>query len=96
MQQQPSMTQPKQQQQQQQLPSPQADSQFIKAFVAGGGAGLLAALITCPVEVVKTKLQVLPLFLFRGLDFQSRLTLFRCTHVFSSSLGAWRSNRRQI
>ena len=54
MQEQPTLTQPKQQQQK---PSPQADSQFIKAFVAGGGAGLLAALVTCPVEVVKTKLQ---------------------------------------
>jgi hypothetical protein len=54
MQQQPSVTQPKQQQE---PTSPPADSQFIKAFVAGGGAGLLAALITCPVEVVKTKLQ---------------------------------------
>ncbi len=41
---------------------PQVDSQFIKAFVAGGGAGMLAALVTCPVEVVKTKLQVLPPF----------------------------------
>ena len=40
---------------------PQADSQFIKAFIAGGGAGMLAALITCPVEVVKTKLQATPL-----------------------------------
>ena len=37
---------------------PKADTQFFKAFVAGGGAGMLAALITCPVEVVKTKLQV--------------------------------------
>jgi hypothetical protein len=36
----------------------QADVQFSKAFIAGGGAGMLAALVTCPVEVVKTKLQV--------------------------------------
>jgi hypothetical protein len=48
-----------QKQQQQQSPSPHADAQFFKAFVAGGGAGMLAALITCPVEVVKTKLQAL-------------------------------------
>ena len=41
---------------------PQVDSQFIKAFVAGGGAGMLAALVTCPVEVVKTKLQVFSFF----------------------------------
>jgi DNA-binding protein YbaB len=61
MQQQPSGMQQQQQQQQQQehqQKMAQASSNFITTFVAGGAAGLLAALITCPVEVVKTKLQV--------------------------------------
>ena len=77
--------QPSGMQQPQQLQKPpQVDSQFIKAFVAGGGAGMLAALITCPVEVVKTKLQafspssppVSPLLLAS----HASTTALACTH----------------
>jgi hypothetical protein len=107
MQQQPSGMQQQQQPEHQQKMA-QASSNFITTFAAGGAAGMLAALITCPVEVVKTKLQVsytLPYSLITSsrlnphhTRLRLRIRRFLCTASINQcrSPGTWRSKRRQI
>jgi hypothetical protein len=105
MQQQPSGMQQQQQPEHQQK---MAQASFITTFAAGGAAGMLAALITCPVEVVKTKLQVsctLPYSLITSSRLNPhhtrprlRICRFLCTASINlcRSPGTSRSKRRQI